>query len=223
MIIIFIRTVIIFVSVMVLMRLLGKRQLRELEVSELVVSVILADMASNPLQDIGMPLVYGLIPLLTLFACELIISGAMLSSLRFRTLLYGKPEFLIYEGKICQKEMRKSRLSLDELYEELRGKEILDISQVKFAILETNGSLSTILYPENQPLTPKDMKIKPSDEDYPVIIIEDGVLLEKNLEHIGKNKTWLEKFIKKHKCDELDKVFLLVYYNESKIYYEMKD
>ena len=223
MIIIFIRTVIIFVSVMVLMRLLGKRQLRELEVSELVVSVILADMASNPLQDIGMPLVYGLIPLLTLFACELIISGAMLSSLWFRTLLYGKPEFLIYEGKICQKEMRKSRLSLDELYEELRGKEILDISQVKFAILETNGSLSTILYPENQPLTPKDMKIKPSDEDYPVIIIEDGVLLEKNLEHIGKNKTWLEKFIKKHKCDELDKVFLLVYYNESKIYYEMKD
>ncbi|MBR5490889.1 MAG: DUF421 domain-containing protein [Oscillospiraceae bacterium] len=206
-----------------MMRLLGKRQLRELEVSELVVSVILADMASNPLQDIGMPLVYGLIPLLTLFACELIISGAMLSSLRFRTLLYGKPEFLIYEGKICQKEMRKSRLSLDELYEELRGKEILDISQVKFAILETNGSLSTILYPENQPLTPKDMKIKPSDEDYPVIIIEDGVLLEKNLEHIGKNKTWLEKFIKKHKCDELDKVFLLVYYNESKIYYEMKD
>ena len=223
MIIIFIRTIIIFVSVMILMRLLGKRQLRELELSELVVSVILADMASNPLQDIGMPLVYGLIPLLSLFACELIISGAMLSSLRFRTILYGKPEFLIYEGKICQKQMRKARLSLDELYEELRGKEILDISKVKYAILETNGSLSTILYPEYQPITPNDMKMKPSAEDYPVIIIEDGVLLEKNLEHIGKTKAWLEKFIKNHKCNNLDDVFLLVYYNESKIYYEMKD
>ena len=223
MIIIFIRTIIIFLSVMILMRLLGKRQLRELELSELVVSVILADMASNPLQDIGMPLVYGLIPLLTLFACELIISGAMLSSVKFRTLLYGKPEFLIYEGKIRQKEMRKSRLSVDELFEELRGKEILDISKVKYAILETDGSLSAILYPENQPLTPKDMKLKPSDEDYPIIIVEDGVLLEKNLEHIGKDTKWLDKFIRKHKCDCLEKVFLLVYYNDSTIYFEKKD
>ncbi len=223
MIIIFIRTVIIFASIMILMRLLGKRQLRELELSELVVSVILADMAATPLQDIGIPLVYGLIPILTLFACELILSGGMLASVKFRTLLCGKPEFLILDGKILEKEMRKARFSVDELFEELRGKEILDVSTVKYAILETDGTLSTILYPENQPLTPKDMNKSISGGEYPIILIEDGTLLENNLKHISKNAAWLEKVLKKNKCKSAEDVFALVYYSDSKLYFEKRD
>jgi len=224
MLIIFIRTVIIFASIMMLMRLLGKRQLRELEISELVVSVIIADMAATPLQDIGIPLVYGLIPILTLFACELILSGSMLASVRLRTLICGKPEFLILEGKILEKEMRKAKFSVDELLEELRGKEILDISTVKYAILETDGSLSTILYPDNQPLTPKDLnKSSKSGEDYPIIIIEDGVLLDNNLKHINKSPSWLDKVLKKHKCSVAEEVFALIYYNDSNIYFEKRN
>ena len=218
--IIFVRTLIIFASIIILMRLLGKRQLRELELSELVVSVILADMAATPLQDIGTPLLYGLLPILTLFACELSISGGILASVRFRTLMCGKPEFLILEGRILEKEMRKARFSVDELFEELRGKEILDISTVKYAILETDGSLSTILYPAHQPITANDMGLKPGEGDYPVIIIEDGKLLNNNLEHIGKNSQWLEKILKKNKCKDSGDVFALVYYSDNNIYFE---
>ncbi len=221
--IILIRTLIIYASIIILMRLLGKRQLRELELSELVVSVILADLAATPLQDLGIPLLNGLLPIITLFACELIISGGILTSVRFRTLMCGKPEFLILDGKIQEKEMRKARFSVDELLEELRGKEILDISTVKFAILETDGSLSTILYPENQALTLKDMNMNAGEAEYPIIIIEDGILLEKNLDHIGKKRNWLDNLIKKHQCSKCEDVFALIFYNDSKIYFEKKD
>lgn len=220
--IIFLRTLIIYASIITLMRLLGKRQLRELELSELVVSVILADLAATPLQDIGTPLLNGIIPIFTLFACELFISGGILTSVRFRTLLCGKPEFLILEGRIQEAEMRKARFSVDELFEELRGKEILDISTVQYAVLETDGTLSTILYPAHQPLSPRDMKIKPSGGEYPVIIIEDGRVLDKNLDHIGKGRKWLDGVLNEHGCGHTEDVFALVYYNDGNIYFEKR-
>lgn len=223
MVIIFIRTLIIFFSIIVLMRLLGKRQLRELELSELVVSVILADMAASPLQDIGIPLLYGLIPILTLFSCELLISGGILASINFRRILCGKPEFIIVDGKILENGMRKSRFSIDELFEELRSKEILDVSTVKYAILETDGTLSTILYPENQPATLKDLKIKASGAEYPIILIEDGHILKNNLDYIGKNDSWLDKYVEMKGCNTVSEVFAMVYYSDKKIYFEKKD
>lgn len=222
MIIIFVRTLIIFISIIVLMRLLGKRQLRELELSELVVSVILADLAANPLQDISVPLLNGLLPITLLFVCELIISGGILTSVRFRTMMCGKPEFLILNGKVLENEMRKARISVDELLEELRSKEILDIKTVKYAILETDGNLSTILYPQYQAITVGDMKIKTNEQEYPVVLIEDGILLEKNLDHIGKRKRWLEKYLIDKNCSGWRDVFAMIYYSDDNIYFEKK-
>ena len=223
MVIIFARTLIIFVSIIVLMRLLGKRQLRELELSELVVSVMVADLGATPLQDIGIPLMNGLLPIIILFACELAISGGILSSVRFRTLFCGKPSFLIINGQIQEKEMRRARFSIDELFEELRNKEILELTSVKYAVLETDGTLSTILYSECQPLTPRDMNIKCVECDYPVIIIEDGVLLEKNLKHIGRDLNWLNKKLWEYKCGDIKEAFVFVYYSEDNIYFEKKE
>ncbi len=220
--IILIRTLIIFISIIVLMRLLGKRQLRELELSELVVSVILADLAATPLQDMGIPLMNGLLPIFVLFVCELIISGGILTSVKFRSLMCGKPEFLIVNGKIIENGMRKARLSVDELFEELRSKEILDIKTVKYAILETDGNLSTILYTQFQPLTPNDLKLENDTEKYPIIIIEDGVLLDKNLDYIGKNKSWLDNYLKQNDCTGYKDVFALVYYSDKEIYLEKR-
>ena len=125
--IILIRTLIIFTALVLAMRLLGKRQLGEMELSELVVAVLVADIAVNPLQDTDMPLIYGLVPLLVLFCCEIIISGLTLKSIRLRQLLYGKPSLLIEKGKIAQREMTKNRFTLDELTQELRNQGILDI------------------------------------------------------------------------------------------------
>ena len=217
-----VRTLIIFSSIIILMRLLGKRQLRELELSELVVSVILADLAATPLQDTSIPLFNGLLPIIVLFICELIISGGILGSVRFRTIMCGKPEFLILNGQILEKEMRKARISVDELFEELRGKEILDVKTVKYAILETDGSLSTILYPRYQSLTPNDIQIEADEAEYPVIIIEDGVLLNKNLDYIGKKRRWLDNYLKNNKCESCKDVFAMVYYSEKNIYLEKR-
>lgn len=220
--IIFVRTIIIFASIIVLMRLLGKRQLRELELSELVVSVLFADMAANPLQDTSVPLINGLIPIITLFACELIISGGILSSVLFRRFVCGKPSFLIINGEIQEKEMRKARFSVDELFEELRGKEILDISTVQYAVLETDGRLNTILVPSERPASVKQMKVTPSDSGYPIILIEDGVLLDKNLNHIGKDEKWLEKELKKSGAENISDVFAMIYYEHGQNYITLK-
>ncbi|MBQ8263263.1 MAG: DUF421 domain-containing protein [Oscillospiraceae bacterium] len=222
MLIIFARTLIIFASILFFMRLLGKRQLRELELSELVVSVLIADVAATPLQDIGIPLLNGLIPIVTLFACELIISGGILSSVHFRSIMCGKPEFLIIDGKIQEKEMRKAKFSVDELFEELRSMGILEIKTVKYAILETDGSLSTFLFPEYKPVSVREIKVKPEEENYPVILIEDGVLLNANLAHIDKNKSWLSNEISMRGCKRIKDVFAMIYYSDKDIYFMKK-
>jgi len=187
------------------------------------VSVLLADMASAPLQDTAIPLLNGLIPIVTLFACELIISGGMLSSIRFRELMCGRPSFLIVNGKIQEKEMRKARLSIDELFEELRSKEILDINTVQYAVLETDGTLSTILEPEERPLTPKQMNSAASDAGYPVIIISDGELLDNNLVYIGKSKRWLRGELEKQGAKSEDEVFIMIYYENRGVYLQKKE
>ena len=133
------RTLIVYITLLGAMRLLGKRQLGELELSEFVVAALLADMASHPLQDIGIPLINGLVPVLTLFCCEVLVSGVALKSLRLRTLLFGKPSLLIWRGVIDQKELRKNRFTLDELTQELRSQGVTDLSKVEYGILETDA------------------------------------------------------------------------------------
>ncbi len=221
--IIFMRTLIIFISLIVLMRLLGKRQMRELELSELVVSVMIADLAATPLQDIGIPLINGLVPIITIFACELLITGLNMESVRFRGIMCGKPSFLILDGVIQQGEMRRAQFSLDELMEELRGREILDIDSVKYAILETDGTLSTILTQNERPLTLRTAANDLSDSGYPVMIIEDGVLLDKNLKHIGKSRRWLEKELRQRGANGIKDVFIMIFYESGKIYFAPKE
>ena len=136
--IILIRTLILFLSLILAMRLMGKRQLGELELSELVVAVLVADIASIPLQNPSLPLSYGLIPLLVLFCCELIFSGLTYKSIHLRKLLYGRPNFIIERGRIAQQAMHRNRFTLDELTQELRNQGILDIASVEYAVLETN-------------------------------------------------------------------------------------
>ena len=221
--IVFLRTLIIFLTLILLMRMLGKRQMRELELSELVVSVMIADLAATPLQDTRIPLLYGLIPIITLFGCELLFSGLTLTSLGFRRLVCGKPSFLILNGDIQEKEMRKARFSVDELMEELRAKEILDISTVQYAILETDGTLNTILRPEDRPVNAGQLELKTTDCGYPVIIIEDGVLLDDNLRHIGRDKSWLSAEIKARGGKDVKDVFIMIFYESGNIYLSMKE
>lgn len=136
------------------MRLLGKRQLGEMELSEFVLAALIADLAAHPLQDIGIPLINGLVPILTLFCCEVLIAGATLKSVHLRSLFFGKPSVLILRGKVIQRELNKNRFSLDELMQELRNQGALDISKIEYGILETDGRLNVILYASEPPSHP---------------------------------------------------------------------
>lgn len=204
----FIRTIILYLIIILTLRVLGKRQVGELEPSELVVAILISDLAAVPMQDIGIPLLSGVIPIITLLALELVISEISMHSLRFRAFLCGKPAFIILDGKIDQKAMAKNRLTLDELGECLRRNNILNVEQVKYAILETNGQLSTFLYPQFSPLTAKDAGKKPQEAEYPVTIISCGRIMQQNLQAIGKDEEWLRQQLFQAKLTQNDVFFL---------------
>lgn len=215
--IIMIRTLIIYLALLVSMRMMGKRQLGELEVSELVVAVIVADVAAIPLQDIGIPLINGLIPLLLLFSFEILVTGAVTKNIRFRLLLCGKPSVLIENGIIDQQEMHKNRFTLDELYEELRQQGTTDISTIERAILETSGNLNVVLYPAQQPPTCAQMGIQAPPLCYPVIIINEGRILSENLHQMGRDEHWLRNELHRHNLTP-QQVYLMTIDHLGKIY-----
>ncbi len=197
-----------YMIIVVTLRLMGKRQIGELEPSELVVAILISDLAAVPMQDIGIPLLSGILPIVTLLALELIASELSVRSLRFRAFLCGKPAFIIRDGVVDQKSMEKNRLTIDELNCCLRQQGILDIQQVQFAVLETSGQLSAFLYPKYAPLTAQADNKHPKAPEYPVTVVSDGRILQENLKSIGKDEGWLEEIFRE-KGLELRKVFLM--------------
>ena len=208
--IVIIRTLIVYFALLAFMRLMGKRQLSELELPELAVAVLIADLGAHPLQDIGIPLLNGLLPMVILFCCEVLISGAAMRSPRLRSALFGRPSFLIREGKIDQREMRRSRFTPDELSEQLRSKSITDLKQVQYAILETDGDLNVILYPRYRAASAADLGLNPDDGGYPLIIINDGRVLSDNLRQLGRDENWLRRELKRSGLSAASDVYLLV-------------
>lgn len=208
--IVIIRTLIVYFALLLFMRLMGKRQLSELELPELAVAVLIADLGAHPLQDIGIPLMNGLLPMVILFCCEILISGAAMKSPRLRAALFGKPSFLIKDGKIVQREMRRARFTPDELAEELRSKDITDIAHVQYAILETDGELSAILYPQYRPATASDLGLSPAGGGYPLILVNDGRVLSDNLRFLGRDENWLRRELKRFGLKSAKDAYLLI-------------
>ena len=211
------RTLIIYVTLLLFMRILGKRQMGELEVSELVVAVVIADIAAVPLQDIGIPMINGLIPMIVLLCCEILITGFASNNIKARLYLFGKPSILIENGMINQNEMKKNRFTIDELFEELRQQSITDFTKVERAVLETNGILNVILFPEEQPPTCKQLGLKISRESIPIILINEGHIMQENLTRIGKDSSWLNRTLKKRRIQSAKDVYLLTYDKTGKI------
>ena len=205
----FIRTVIVYLAIVVAVRVMGKRQLGQLEPSELVVAVLISDLASHPLQDPATPLLYGLVPVVTLLCVEILVSGAIGKSVRFRSLVCGRPSMLIENGRILQREMRKNRVTVDELAEELRKNDILDIASVKYAILETDGTLSTLLYAGESPVTPRALNMQVQEDGYPVIVINEGRVMSDNLKALGKEAKWLMERLRERKISDPSRVYLM--------------
>ena len=220
--IIFIRTVILYFTILISMRLMGKRQLGEMELSEFIVAALVADLAGTALQDIETPLYYGIIPILTLFILELMISGLSQKSVRFRRIAFGQPSVIIEHGKIDRAEMRKNRFTLDELMQELRSQGIMTCAQVDFAVLETSGQLNVILTPDAQPVTASQLGITTEPCGYPHIVINEGRVLENNLRLIGRDRRWLEKELKRRNITSADEVYLFTVSDTGKMYCQTK-
>ena len=207
--VVLIRTVILYLLIIVGIRLLGKRQIGELEPSELVLALIIADLASVPMQDNGIPLLSGVIPIVTLLAVASVLSVLTVRSIRFRALLCGRPSIVVENGVVQERELRRNRFTIDELLEELRGQGYADFQSVKFAVLETNGRLSVLPYAAEKPVTAAQMGLTPEETGLPVILISDGRLLSHNLKGRGYEEVWLQKQLASHGVERPDQVFLM--------------
>lgn len=207
--IVFLRTLIVFFVIILFMRIMGKRQLGELEPSELVVAVLISDLSAHPLQDIGIPLINGLIPAATLLSLELLISGLTMRSSFLQKLICGKPSILIENGSIIQSEMRKNRFTLEELHEELRNKGIVDIATVQYAILETSGTLNIIQYPVYDPVTAEQMGLTPQPVTFPVIVINNGNLMQDNMKLVGLDTAALLERLKEYDIFRIADAYIL--------------
>ena len=207
--VLFIRTVLLYILIILTLRLMGKRQLGQLEPSELVVTILISELAAVPMQDPEVPLAYGVIPMVVLLALEVLISALALKSIRLRGLLCGRPNILIDEGKIRQETLSKCRVNMDEIIEELRLRGILDLGEVQYAILETNGQLSVIQRSFAQPLTKQDYGVPPDGRTLPIPIISDGRLMRRNLQESGRDEQWLRQTLEDHGVSQVKEAFWL--------------
>ncbi len=203
-----IRTVILYFLLMLAIRMMGKRQLGELQPSELVVTLLLSDLAVVPMQDNDLPLLNGIIPILVLVALEVTLSCFMLKCPTLARLISGSPVPIIKDGKVDEQVMRRLRITVDDLIESLRQQNIFDLRQVQYAIAETNGSISAFCYPQYQPATVGDLIENPPDAGMPVVIISDGRRSDWGLTLCNLDDGWLNTLLRKRHCTQQE-VFLL--------------
>lgn len=206
----YVRTVILYLVLIAVIRLMGKRQIGEMEPAEFVVTMLVANLAAIPMQDSGIPLLTGLIPILTVLGVELVLSFLMLRSGILRRFFCGKPVILIDNGKLLQGNLRLTRVTLDELAGKIREKDVLDISQVQYAILETDGNLSVFPFPQHLPASAKDAGVTAKEQYLPIVLIEDGRLFEENLQKAGKSRQWVEDTLHAHGAEQNNTLLLTV-------------
>lgn len=204
MLITFFRSIVLYILVLIVMRLMGKREIGQLQPFELAISIMIADLASIPMTEIGIPIYYGIVPILGLLMMHIFISFLNMKSLKAREIISGRPSILIYRGKINEKELQKQRFTVNELEEALRGNNIFNFGDVEYAILETSGQVTVIPKPEKRNIIIEDLNIKPEYEGISYDLVVDGKVMTENLKEIGKNYNWLEKQTKKFNVNPED-------------------
>ena len=206
----YLRTAFLYLVLILSVRMMGKRQIGQMEASEFVVTMLVANLASIPMQDAAIPLYSGLLPILVVLGMELSLSGLILRSVWVRKFFCGKPVILIDNGRILLENLRRTRVTLDELMGHLRSKDVLDVQTVQFAILETDGSLSVFPYSAERPATAKEAGIRTEKQYLPITIIEDGYVSKENLQKAGKDQAWLEETLCQYQATRQGTLLLTV-------------
>ncbi len=197
MLVLFIRSILIYIIVLIVMRLMGKREIGQLQPFELVISIMIADLAATPIANSGIPITNGIIPILGLLVMALIISVGNMKSLKVRRFISGKPSILIYRGKIDEKVLRRERFTINELQERLRDKDVMNLGDVEYAILETSGQINVIQKPNKRNSIPEDFNIEPEYEGISYDLVIDGIIMYDNLNILGKDYKWLKSQVRK--------------------------
>lgn len=210
MLITFVRSIILYVIVLVVMRLMGKREIGQLQPFELAIAIMIADLASVPMSEVGIPIINGIIPILSLLVMHLIISFINLKSIKMRQLICGKPSILIYRGKINEKVLIKERFTINELQERLRANNINNLADVEYAILETSGQVSIIQKPNKRTTIPEDFNIMPEYEGISYDFVVDGKIMNDNLKILNKTYEWLKKEVNKFNIEPEEALLVTV-------------
>ncbi len=218
----YLRAIILYLLLIASVRLMGKRQVGELEPSEFVVAILIADLASVPMQDTGIALLSGVVPILTVLAIELVLSVLAMRWQKFRSLLGGDPVMLMADGKILPRSLAKTRITVDELLQHLREKGIVDLSTVQYAILEVDGQISTIVHPKHQPPTAMDQHVQVDKAELPAMLVSDGVVLDDYLAAAGRDRAWLDRQLQALGC-RVEDVFLLTATPSGKLYLSRRE
>ena len=206
--IVLIRAVILYIVITFSLRLMGKRQLGELQPSELVVTILISNIAAIPVEDSSVPMIMGIVPILTLVCLDVIMSGIMLKSAKVRKLMIGSPRIIISEGDILQKEMKRLRYTVDDLTEAMREQQIFDINQIHYAIVETTGKINFLLKKDYQPSEKQDVSAGGSTDNPPSVIIRDGITDKEQLRLLGLGEQWLTKILRENNVG-VKSVFLM--------------
>lgn len=218
----FFRSIILYIIVLIVMRLMGKREIGQLQPFELAIAIMIADLASIPMSDTGIPLSNGIVPILGLLVMHLLISLINLKSIRAREIICGKPRILIYRGKIQKNALIKERFTINELEERIRSQNISSLGDVEYAILETSGQISVIPKPNKRNTTPEDFNIMPDYEGIPYDLVIDGRIMSENLKKIGKNYVWLKKQVNKFNYNPED-ALIVTYDGKGHIFCQKKE
>lgn len=216
------RTILLYIVLISVIRLMGKRQIGQMEPSELVVTMLVADLAAGPIQEGGFNVLGALVAIGTVLLLEILLSALSLHSIFWRKALCGKPVILIENGRILQENLKATRVTLDELSGYLRQKDVLDISTVQYAILETGGSLSVFPYPQEMPVSARDAGVSTAEQSLPVTVISDGRILKENLKKAGKDVAWLDKQLRNRKSTAKE-TFLLTVDGQNRVFFIKKD
>ncbi|MGL5648453.1 MAG: YetF domain-containing protein [Clostridium sp.] len=242
MIILLIRTIILYILVMIVMRLMGKRQVGELQPYEFIITIMVSDLALLPMQDIKLPLLLGIIPMLTLLLLKLSLSQLQLKSQFARKIIDGSPSILIYKSRIIYKELKNQQINIDELMEELRLAGYFDLEDIKYAILETNGDISILpnksndlikpifakknkgkYHRKHQPKTTMSGNEAPTEIFLPKILICDGKININALTKVNRSKDWIFEKLKENGITDLKKVLIAFFDTKGNFKYQLFD
>lgn len=205
-----IRTVILYILAIASVRIMGKRQIGELQPSDLVITLLISQIISIPIQDTDIPLVNTLIPIFLLVGFEILTSVFNMKSIKFRTFMQGNPIIIINDGVLNQNLLKQLRFTVDDLLEALRQKDVFDIAQVQYAIVETNGQISVLLKPDHDTITRKDLNLEPEPQGYKCPVIIDGKIIEQDFAICNMNTGKVQNIAKKEKMQIKDIMLMTV-------------